>query len=60
MYISSYYIGGTVGGIVPGLLWKYGGWHMCAALVLGILALAGLAAIFGWGVRPPAPDPIPL
>lgn len=60
MYISCYYIGGTVGGILPGLLWKYGGWHACAVLVIGILMLAGLAAVFGWGVRPPAPDPIPL
>ncbi len=60
MYIASYYIGGTAGGIVPGLVWKLGGWHACAALVLGILLIAGAAAVFGWRLRPPAPDPIPL
>jgi YNFM family putative membrane transporter len=60
MYIASYYIGGTAGGIVPGLVWKRGGWHACAALILGILLIAGAAAVFGWRSRPPAPDPIPL
>ncbi len=60
MYICSYYIGGTVGGIVPGLLWKYGGWPGCAGLVLSILVVAGMAVTFGWRSRPVAPDPIPL
>jgi MFS transporter, YNFM family, putative membrane transport protein len=60
MYIASYYIGGTAGGIVPGLVWTRGGWHACAALVLGILLIAAAAAVFGWRLRPPAPDPIPL
>ena len=60
MYICSYYIGGTVGGILPGLLWKHGGWPGCVALVIGILSIAGAAAVFGWRSRPPVPDPIPL
>jgi YNFM family putative membrane transporter len=60
LYICCYYIGGTAGGIVPGLLWKFGGWPACAALVIGILLIAGLAAVLGWRVRPPVPDPIPL
>jgi len=60
LYICCYYIGGTTGGIAPGFLWKHGGWPACAALVVGILLIAGLAVVFGWRVRPPAPDPIPL
>jgi YNFM family putative membrane transporter len=60
MYICCYYIGGTVGGILPGLLWKRGGWPACAALILGFLILAAGGAIFGWRVRPTTPDPIPL
>ena len=49
MYISSYYIGGTVGGILPGLLWARVGWPGCIALtgrpavrgcVRGVLRLA--------------------
>ncbi len=60
MYICCYYVGGTVGGILPGLLWEHGGWPACAALVLGFLIIAAGGAIFGWRVRPAAPDPIPL
>jgi MFS transporter, YNFM family, putative membrane transport protein len=60
MYICSYYVGGTVGGILPGLLWKHGGWRACVALVIGILLIAGSAAVFGWRLRPVTPDPIPL
>ena len=60
MYICSYYIGGTMGGIVPGLLWKYTGWPGCAALVLSVLAIAGVAVIFGWRSTGVAPDPVPL
>jgi YNFM family putative membrane transporter len=60
MYICSYYIGGTVGGVLPGLFWKYGGWPGCVALVVVILLVAGSAAIFGWRPQSAAPDPIPL
>jgi predicted MFS family arabinose efflux permease len=63
MYICSYYIGGTVGGILPGLLWKsrvLGGWPGCAALTSALLVLAGVTAFFGWRQRLETPDPIPL
>jgi len=60
LYICSYYIGGTVGGILPAAFWKFGGWPSCVALVIGILIIAGAAVFLGWRPRPPAPDPIPL
>jgi predicted MFS family arabinose efflux permease len=60
MYICSYYIGGTVGGILPGLFWKIGGWPGCVALVIMVLLVAASAAIFGWRPESAAPDPIPL
>jgi YNFM family putative membrane transporter len=60
LYISSYYIGGTIGGVLPGLAWRYGGWPACAALTSSFLVVAGLLAFFGWRTHPPAPDPIPL
>jgi MFS transporter, YNFM family, putative membrane transport protein len=60
MYICSYYIGGTVGGILPGLIWKYGGWPGCVGLVILVLLVAGSAAVFGWRPQSAAPDPIPL
>jgi predicted MFS family arabinose efflux permease len=60
MYICSYYIGGTVGGIFPGVIWRFGGWPICAALTCSFLILAGILTFFGWRRRPAAPDPIPL
>jgi predicted MFS family arabinose efflux permease len=58
MYICSYYIGGTVGGLLPGLTWKHGGWPACAALTSGFLLIAGLFTFFGWRTQPRIPDPI--
>ena len=60
MYICSYYIGGTVGGILPGLLWRYGRWPGSVALVCGMLVVAAATAFFGWRERPAGLDPIPL
>jgi MFS transporter, YNFM family, putative membrane transport protein len=60
MYICSYYIGGTVGGVLPGLAWKHGGWPGCVALTSGFLLIAGAMALLGWRTRPPQRDPIPL
>ncbi len=60
MYICSYYIGGTVGGVLPGLAWKHAGWPGCVALICALLVIAGATAFFGWRPRTKLPDPIPL
>jgi YNFM family putative membrane transporter len=58
LYICAYYIGGTVGGILPGLAWKHFGWTGCVTLTAVLLVAAGLLAFFGWRHRPPTADPI--
>jgi predicted MFS family arabinose efflux permease len=60
MYICSYYVGGTVGGVLPGLLWKYAGWPGCVSMICGFLIIAGALAFFGWRRKTAEPDPIPL
>jgi predicted MFS family arabinose efflux permease len=60
LYICSYYIGGTVGGILPGLLWKTAGWPGCVAMVAFFLVTAAGLAFFGWRSKAAVPDPIPL
>jgi predicted MFS family arabinose efflux permease len=44
VYISSYYLGGAVGGVLPAAAWAAAGWAGCVALValaqVGTLALA--------------------
>jgi predicted MFS family arabinose efflux permease len=59
LYICTYYVGGTVGGVLPGLFWKQAGWPGCVALTCGFLMIAGALAFFGWR-RANVPDPIPL
>jgi predicted MFS family arabinose efflux permease len=44
LYVTFYYIGGSVGAFVPGLFWGLGGWPACVLLVilvqLGTITLA--------------------
>jgi len=59
-YICSYYVGGTVGGVLPALAWRYAGWPGCVALTCFFLFLGAALTFFGWRIRPVVPDPIPL
>ncbi|MGA7158954.1 MAG: MFS transporter [Acidobacteriaceae bacterium] len=60
LYICSYYIGGTVGGVLPGLAWRHAGWPGCVALTASLIVIAGITALFGWPPNRTEPDPIPL
>ena len=60
MYICCYYIGGTVGGLLPGVAWRAVRWPGCVALIASVLLVAGITTFFGWANRPPKPDPIPV
>jgi predicted MFS family arabinose efflux permease len=60
LYICSYYIGGTTGGLLPGVIWKLAGWPGCVALTSAFLVLAGVTTFFGWRTRAQRPDPILL
>ena len=37
MYVACYYIGGTVAGVAPSLMWKLGGWTACAGMVAPLM-----------------------
>lgn len=52
MYTCIYYAGGTVGGLLPGLVWRDAGWPGCVAMICSFLVIAGTIAFFGW--RPKA------
>lgn len=43
LYLVSYYIGGTLGGVLPGLAWQASGWPGVVAVCLGAFAVAALA-----------------
>ncbi len=45
LYVMFYYVGGSVAGVLPGMLWRYGQWKACVALVVFVqlvtVAIAG-------------------
>jgi MFS transporter, YNFM family, putative membrane transport protein len=51
MYVACYYIGGTVAGVAPSLVWKFGGWTACAAMIAGIDVISIVIARRGWSER---------
>ncbi len=40
LYVTSYYVGGSLGGVVPAGIWAHLGWPGCVALVLAVQAAA--------------------
>ncbi len=48
LYLSCYYIGGTVGGVVPGWIWRFGRWPACVGLTEVVLLGILIAALAGW------------
>jgi len=48
LYICCYYIGGTVGGVVPAYMWTLGKWPACVALIAAVLVMTLAVALAGW------------
>lgn len=47
LYLAFYYLGGSVGGALPGFFWTHGGWWACALLVALVQVLTmGIVAAF--------------
>ncbi|PSH03371.1 MAG: MFS transporter [Acidobacteria bacterium] len=36
LYVMFYYIGGSVAGVLPGIIWRYGQWKACVALIVAV------------------------
>ncbi len=46
LYVTCFYVGGSVGAFLPGLAWDAGGWPACVALVVAMCAMmATIAAL---------------
>lgn len=46
LYVACYYTGGSVAGVLPGLVWRFGGWTACVALVLLVqMTTIGIASL---------------
>jgi YNFM family putative membrane transporter len=45
LYVTLYYIGGSVGAVLPGIAWAWGGWPACVGVVAAmVLVIAALLA----------------
>ena len=51
LYATSFYVGGGVGAILPGLAWNAGGWGACVAMVIAMQAFMAIVIAFGWRRR---------
>jgi predicted MFS family arabinose efflux permease len=51
LYMSFYYLGGTVAGVVPSYLWAIGKWPACVAFIAMLQIVALGIALVGWRER---------
>ena len=49
LYVTSFYVGGSLGALLPGLAWEAGGWPACIAMVIAVLAAMALIATLAYG-----------
>lgn len=46
LYVTAFYVGGSMGALLPGLAWDAGGWPACVTMVLVMLAaMSSIAAL---------------
>ena len=48
LYVTTYYIGGSVGGVLPGLVWNVAGWPGCVGVVVAVLLVIGGTVLRFW------------
>jgi predicted MFS family arabinose efflux permease len=48
LYVTSFYIGGSFGGLIPGLLWGSTGWPGVVGLIVAMLLIMAALVRFAW------------
>jgi YNFM family putative membrane transporter len=51
LYVTCYYIGGSIGGVLPGLAWERWQWPGAVAIVLVVMALIAVIVALFWRER---------
>jgi YNFM family putative membrane transporter len=51
LYVMFYYVGGSVAGILPGVLWRYGQWKACVVLIVFVQLITIAIAAAVWKGR---------
>lgn len=50
LYVSIYYVGGAMGGVVPALAWRLGGWPACVTFIAAVQIATILVARRAWRI----------
>lgn len=48
LYVLCYYVGGSLGGVLPSAFWATGGWTSCVVLVILVQIVVGIIAWRSW------------
>jgi MFS transporter, YNFM family, putative membrane transport protein len=48
LYVGCYYAGGSVGAVLPGLIWPLGGWTGCVVLIVVLQLSTAALALYFW------------
>lgn len=48
LYVTCFYVGGSVGASLPGLIWNVGGWTATVAMVIAMLAIMAAIVALAW------------
>ena len=48
LYVTCFYVGGSVGASLPGLTWNVGGWTATVAMVIAMLAIMAAIVALAW------------
>jgi predicted MFS family arabinose efflux permease len=48
LYVTAFYVGGSMGAFLPGLAWERGGWPACVAMVIAVQAAMTLIAALAY------------
>jgi YNFM family putative membrane transporter len=48
LYVTAYYLGGSVGGVIAGIAWMVAGWPGCVACALAVLGIVALLVRRFW------------
>jgi len=56
LYVTSFYLGGSFGAAIGGVVWTLGGWPACVAMIAAMLALMGTIVAATWRTAPPLPQ----
>jgi YNFM family putative membrane transporter len=52
LYVTSFYVGGSLGAFLPGLAWETAGWPASVAMVLAMLAIMAAVVALVWTRSP--------